>query len=450
MGYLALQWRFRNWNSVDCIDDDHCAVANTEAKSSNLLADGFPGPYPEHSRITCLMDDSDSEFDRRCHLQNVCWDRRESTFVHYLDPDRSGGGPGKIRRISVRRYRPFNNEYLPLVERLGPIPLTNATFPDQKVFTYFTSVWAENFGHALVDDIHPLFALMYAFRMTTRDSVFLYPREIGDNFGVGDIYGGDRERASRFLHQLAGLISDHGIVRMDTHSDFSSVLSNHSGSHLTCLRHLLVGSGNLENLNYRPDVNIIGSWQEFIKEILEGWRRELGIGTEESFPPPTKAHLLVFLRKRGRRRFLNLDMIVEEAKKRFSEVETILIDPAEMTLVEQISMAQRATVTFSPCGGTSFFNAFLRDGTTAIIADYWDKARNRSTSMEGYFWDRVTSHQTMRYKVEKSEITIIEPPEGRKDWEDGYRDHGATMLDVDRAMHLIDQALYTAVHMFGF
>lgn len=129
-------------------------------------------------------------------------------------------------------------------------------------------------------------------------------------------------------------------------------------------------------------------------------------------------------------------------------IETLVINPGEMTIIEQISIAQRATVTFSPCGGISFFNAFLRDGATAIVADYWDSTLNASTSMEGYFWDRVLGHQTLRYSVELSEITI-EPPGNAtaKTWWD-YRDHGATMLDLERAMRLIDHALYMAKHAF--
>ena len=242
------------------------------------------------------MNNTDSEFDRRCLLQNVCWDRRESTFVYFSDPSRSNEGGaalfnGKPRKISVKRnvadltmwtlgYTP---EFLPLVDRAGPIPLANVTFSDHEVHVYFTSCYAENFGHALIDDIHPLFALMYAFKMTTRDSVFLYPREVADNLSEST-----KERGSRFLHELANLISAHGILRMDTHSEYSSVASNYSGPHLVCMRHLLAGTGNLENLLRRPTVNLIGSWPGFIDAILTGWRQELAIETLEPSRLPLK------------------------------------------------------------------------------------------------------------------------------------------------------------------
>jgi hypothetical protein len=355
---------------------------------------------------------------------------------------------GKQRRISVQR-KPGENkgdsEFLPLVERAGPIPLANATFADDKVYLYFTSFWAENFGHALVDDMHPLFALMHAFKMTTRDSVFLHPREVADNVGEHD-----RERASKLLHELANLISDNGILRMDTHPSFSPVSPVHSGPHLVCLRHLLAGSGNLENLNKPPHVNTVGSWPSFISAILTGWRRKIGIDVqkEKEFQPPIEAQLLVFIKKVGRRRLINLDMLVEKSRGKFA-VETLVINPGEMTLTEQISVAQRATVTFSPCGGISFFNAFLRDGATAIVADYWDADENASLIMDGHFWDRIISgHQTLRYSVKESDIVIESPGNATaKRWAD-YKDYGATMLDLEQAMQLVDRGLYMAQHAF--
>ena len=426
--------------------------ANSRDSSNHMLAAEPPRMYPQHSTITCQLDETESDYDRRCHLENVCWDRHESTFVYFLDPTRPGVMPavtmlnGKPRKISVQR-KPGENkdesEFLPLVERAGPIPLANVTFSDHEVHVYFTSFWAENFGHALVDDIHPLFALMHAFKLTTRDSVFLYPREIADNVGERD-----RERASKLLNELANLISDNGILRMDTHPSFSTVAPKDPGPHLVCMRHLLAGSGNLENLNKLPHVQTVGSWPSFIDALLTGWRKELGLKSGEPSLRPIQSQLLVFIRKVGRRGFLNLD-ILDEKSRDFFGVETIVINPGEMTLAEQISIAQRATVTFSPLGGISYFNAFLREGATAIIADFWHPFAETSVTLDGYFWDRILSgHQTLRYTVEESEIVIEPPGSGTvKTWWD-YRDHGATMLDLKRAMRLIDHALYKAEHVF--
>jgi len=143
-----------------------------------------------------------------------------------------------------------------------------------------------------------------------------------------------------------------------------------------------------------------------------------------------------------------LDEELKMAKRRFG-VETLLINPGNMSLSDQIGVAQRATVTFSPCGEVSFFNAFLPEGATAIIIDYWETVKNSSASMEGYAWQYATRQHTLRYMVKRKAITIL--PLGnatRADHED-YRNYGATTLDVERAAELIYKALYMSEHVFN-
>jgi hypothetical protein len=216
------------------------------------------------------------------------------------------------------------------------------------------------------------------------------------------------------------------------------------------MSHLLAGTGNLENLNKPPNINTVGSWPEFIDALLKGWRKELKVHEEGlHLKNPIQTQLLVFIRKVGRRGFINLDVLVETSREIFG-VETLVINPGELSLKEQISIAQRATVTFSQLGGISYFNAFLREGAMAIIADFWHPFEKKSGSLDGYFWDRILSgHQTLRYTVQESEI-LIKPPGNAtaKTWWD-YRDHGAVMIDLDRAMRLIDHALYSAEHAFN-
>lgn len=102
-----------------------------------------------------------------------------------------------------------------------------------------------------------------------------------------------------------------------------------------------------------------------------------------------------------------------------------------------------------PCGGISFFNAFLREGATAIVADYWDAHEKDSLSMDGYFWDRILSgFQTLRYTLQEDDIVVEAPGNATaRTWRD-IRDYGATMIDLERAMRLIDRALYMAEHIF--
>ena len=144
MGYMRLQFHSSKFGPVDnCDSYINDTISSDSRSSSHMLAAEPPLQYPQHSTITCQLDETESDYDRRCHLENVCWDRTASTFVYFLDSTRPEVMPavtllnGKPRRISVQR-KPGENkddsEFLPLVERAGPIPLTNATFIEDKVF----------------------------------------------------------------------------------------------------------------------------------------------------------------------------------------------------------------------------------------------------------------------------------------------------------------------------
>jgi hypothetical protein len=97
--------------------------------------------------IICQLNETESDYDRPFHLEDVCWDKLESTFVYFLDSTRPGVMPAvsllneKPRKISVQRKpreSKDDSEFLPLVERAGPIPLTNAIFTENTVSLYGT------------------------------------------------------------------------------------------------------------------------------------------------------------------------------------------------------------------------------------------------------------------------------------------------------------------------
>lgn len=119
-------------------------------------------------------------------------------------------------------------------------------------------------------------------------------------------------------------------------------------------------------------------------------------------------HLILFIEEKGRRRIMNIQELAEMARDAF-RVETLVLDPSILSFPEQVKITQKATVTFSPCGGISFFNAFLRRGAAAVITDFWNPSTNASVSLDGGFWRHVTTHQTIRYRVYPQNIVIEEP-----------------------------------------
>jgi hypothetical protein len=69
--------------------------------------------------------------------------------------------------------------------------------------------------------------------------------------------------------------------------------------------------------------------------ILTGWRQEFGNNTGEQLPAPIQTQLLVFIRKVG-----NLDVLIGKFKETKAGVEIQVINPGEMTIIEQISISQ--------------------------------------------------------------------------------------------------------------
>jgi hypothetical protein len=401
-----------------------------------------------------------------------------STFVYFVDPDRLNVTvhglktiDGTRRRVPLRRKLVDNpgyqNDYLPLEERKMRLPRDSMRLSDHAVhILYSTSIWAENFGHTLVDDMSPLFALMHVFKLVTRDAMIL---SLHGPAGTVRNQPVELARVEKFTADFVALLSDAGVHAMDSHVLFSKGRGKKQRRReegkprplplpeLTCMRNLLVGSGNVENLN--PDTYLVGAWTPFIDTLLDGWRRGVLLETPEEISQfvalqqqeqslPIRP-LVVFLLKIGRRRITNIDVLARETKKTFNNIEVLLINPGNMTQHDQITLAQRATVTFAPCGGTSFFIAFLREGATAIITDYWDVELNQSASMEGYFWTHVTRQQTVRYPVFQNEITPEFGQElNRQNMAEAYRNYGVLTIDIDRALHLIGHALYAGERVF--
>lgn len=388
------------------------------------------------SKIMCLYDDGQDE-DRVCHLQNVCWDRADSTFVLFQDPKHPTINPlatpmDTERKIVVRKYQYDYYMHLPIKQVVGVIPQEDVTFSPYHVHLFFESFWPENYAHALIDDILPMYAIGHLFGMDISGGLILTQRFL-DHMNE-DL----QRRGAKILTELSNVVLNASIHRTQNHPLFRQ--QGETRRRYTCMQHLLAGMGNFENYNHWAIR--AGSWEPFYSHVL---LQTGAIGTASMH----RQHLIVFIEKKGRRRILNLNEVAEMARDSF-QVETVVVDPAEMMFDEQVQLAQRATVTFSPCGGISFFNAFLRRGGAAIILDFWDTSANASASMDGGFWRHVTTHETIRYPVQPQEI-IIEPPgndTGRGYWD--YRNYGAVNVDLDRARRLLYRALWSTSQMMGF
>jgi len=139
VGYFAFQLCLIALNTVNCRSG---AIDEFRTTGSNFFMTHRPvHKAPEHSTIICQLDETHSDFDRRCYLENVCWDRRDSTFVYLLDASRPGAilsgttlPNGKPRKISVKRIlektgmvRSFFHWWSGLARFLWQMPLSRIT-----------------------------------------------------------------------------------------------------------------------------------------------------------------------------------------------------------------------------------------------------------------------------------------------------------------------------------
>ena len=404
--------------------------------------------------------------ERICHFENICWDRDRETFTFFSDPDTpdemvvhdsgmaSVSDPAVLAEL-VRTTAgiPHRPQFLPLAFKKTVIPMDEAAWHTPNVHVAFRSFCAENFGHALGDDIMPAYSLMKAFGLITDDVQLMTIGPCCDT--LVPYHGMDGyERAKRNLHDMTELISRYTFAETSTEAFFSKrtpdTANAHTQKRYTCMRHLLAGHANL-GIGFDRDF----AWSSFVDAALCRARKMWPEAWNALVPHYTSRHLILVVRKDGRRRILNHDELVEGLRSDLSfnatrqpfsgSVDVLSVDPASLSLAEQIALCERADLVITPCGGISFFASFLPRGKAAIFIGYWDTASNRSENMEGFLWRYVTRQHAFFYDVKKEEITILPPGDPtRAEWFD-YRDYGAVTVDVDRMVALATQALRVAI-----
>ncbi len=112
-------------------------------------------------------------------------------------------------------------------------------------------------------------------------------------------------------------------------------------------------------------------------------------------------------------------------------------------------LAQNTTVLVTPCGGVSFFGAFLRRSAAIVVLGYWNPDTNASNNMEDFFWrnnGRLSS--VLYYNVQAFETTILPPGNASRGnfWD--YRNFGAVTVSLQRMARLVDSALQFAERFF--
>lgn len=410
-----------------------------------------PHSAPLFSAVRCLR--SDSAWERMCHFENVCFDTEDRVFDFFAEPGRlpllfaGAEGVGSLSpntssyehavaqlQVPLRLgyyYAEWKDSLLPL--RIVPYPINskNARFHERAVHVVFKSFWAENYGHALGDDVLPVYSLMKHFGVLSTDLQTLMlgnpmldtPEEF--------------KRAMRFLRELMALISPHPILNVNTDTPFAA---QSSAQRHICLANLLAGHGRL---GMKSDQGF--AWEDFANAALLQ-AAHLWPTVQKASEDAIKVQSIVILHKAGRRSLQN-DKAVGAYLLRVFEVSVTIIDPSTLSLEEQLVLAQNTTVLVTPCGGVSFFGAFLRRSAAMVVLGHWNPDTNTSQNMEDFFWrsnGRLSS--VLYYDVLASETTILPPGNSSRGSFWDYRNFGAVTVSLKRMARLVDSALQFAEH----
>jgi hypothetical protein len=403
----------------------------------------------------------------------VCWDRKDRTFVYFEDPDNlpliiDSKGLGPIdtwaeNSIQVKHFNPAAPlTLMPLVERAGPIPAAESKFAGPEVHVLFQSHWAENFGHALGDDIMPAFVLQSIFGLLTPDSVLIMPRNVGHPKCNPDEMW---QRARRLLNTLSALISDHALEEMDVHSTYALYRADDDNStdygircdvhcrcsnkvppprqadaRYVCFRNLLVGHSLLGAMN-RQDLGL--GWSRFCDYIIQrAMRRWPAVAAASR--PLAKQRILI-LEKTGRRRILNVQELAAYLRGAFA-VEVVVIRPADLPLEDVIAEFLSSSVVVTPQGGISFNAAFARARSSVVFLNVWSPTHNSATSLERFFWEHAHRLVDFYYDVRQPEITILPPGNTTNPSESDFNTHGSVTVNLARMGRVVASALTSAEH----
>ncbi|GAA5905305.1 hypothetical protein JCM6882_003740 [Rhodosporidiobolus microsporus] len=238
------------------------------------------------------------------------------------------------------------------------------------------SFWPHNFGHALGDDLFPAYRLLRNFDLVRPDNYYVFHQSCRQR--GGDV-GCENAKA------IASTLSTHEYQHVggDLFPDTETT---------TCFADVVMGPATLSMRHVDER-----SWPEMVKHM----KKTIGLQANK----PLKKHKVVVIRKNGRRTWLNYQEVQEHIEQTYG-VETLLVDPARLTVPEQLALLDETTVMVTPPGGVSFSSTFLHKNAVAIYAEWWSEAQGRSFPMdqEVYTWN--PDIHPLFYPLSRSDLSL--------------------------------------------
>jgi hypothetical protein len=316
------------------------------------------------------------------------------------------------------------SKWLPITVVRDTIPKNSSWF-SAPVTTIFCPFFPNNFGHALGDDVFPIFVDFSDFNildlLTNTQPIIVGARCSSKELQANKLCNMHRicgsEGCVHLNEMLAELTPNYPLTTIPTSP--------------ICFRKLVVG--NRGNFGARgPD------WWRFITFLENNIKKTLQL------PTPTTSRVAVMV-KNGRRAPLNLTETVEFLRTTFSSIPIDFISSIDsLSFRQQITLAHNYTVLITPSGGISFFNSFLPTGASIIFIDFWNSVAKQMGQMEEHLWAHDYRHRTFHYQMNESEVVI---PKNTQSAPSSiaerlrYRNYGRVILNPYRMGHYLWYAL---------
>ncbi|GJN94338.1 hypothetical protein Rhopal_007412-T1 [Rhodotorula paludigena] len=357
--------------------------------------------------------------------------RRSSVSLTYFRPPAARDTPhywNDEHRWIEPWVRIARDSYLTPEIVYAPMP-ENSRWSDAETAVLQEAFWPENFGHSMGDDFLPVFRLARSFGLWSRSDlqVIMHP----PCWDRGHPTRGCAHHAELSNLLLARPLEDYNTSLFNAPPPFEG---------RACFRNLLVGTRRL-GMGF-PSEHV---WPEFVREL------RVGAGLDPLARPNKQK--VVLLHKVGRRTVRNYDEVEDALRMRF-EVDVEVVNPEELSLVEQLERMQQTTVVVSPCGGVSFSAMFLPAGSSAVFIDYWDARWNTTAQMERFIYTYNDNVMPFYYPVEKRDLHLDRSklPDwvDQKDEYEVWRNWPDVTVDVKRMERYVFSALLHAEVSYGW
>lgn len=380
---------------------------------------------------------------RTCLYRNICLSQQASGWVFYSPQLPKLGS--FISRFSIEP-KPDKPYALPTVDigmwdslkRWAPSYVSGvipekALWADAEVAAFLAPKYGTNFGHAMGDFALPVYKMMEAFEIKSRDVQLLAhvaPEDsyLGINF---------RNEAFSLLTSFTSLLwpgrqivftgskIDERVFRQLTPIPISARRDT-----VLCYRRVLAGS---VPMGFATEAG--PSWNRFIRELVD----RAGLSSYPKEPSSTIKVLVI--NKTGRRRIANVEEVAALIRKHFTpNVEVLASDRLEtMNLLQQMKFAREYDVVVTPCGGVSFLTAFMREDSATIIMSFRLKEGVIPSRMENNVWRFVSNRLVLHYPILSEEE--LREPEGHTGSTDEHfyrRDRANVAVDVSRLKELVE------------